>query len=210
MKRTNRPPEDRSLGEILFGAYRGRVLAALLLHPDEAYHVRELSRVTGVPVGSLHRELRLLSAAGILVRSSAGNQVRFAADRSNPIFEEIASILRKTVGIADVLRDALAPLAPQIRLALVFGSIAAAREAPGSDIDVLIVGSVSFAQVVEAVSPAQERLRREINPVVFTPEELAAKLKRRDRFLMRIAREPKIFLIGVPRDFAEPAEDRAT
>lgn len=106
------------------------------MHPDESFYVRELARLTGVPAGSLHRELTLLTEAGLLLRSVAGNQVRYQVDRACPIHEDLAGIFRKTVGLADVLREALAPLAGKINLTFVFGSMAQGKETAGSDVDV--------------------------------------------------------------------------
>ena len=203
---TPRPPQ---LVEVLFGAYRRQILALLLLRPGESFYVREIARLTGVPAGSLHRELKLLHDAGLLERSTAGNQVRYQVDRSCPIHEELAGIFRKTAGLADILREAMAPLARKIDLAFVFGSVAQGRERATSDVDVLVVGSASFAAVVAALGRAGERLRRDVNPVVMTRTDFEAKLARRERFIARVAREPKIFLIGDPGEFAEPAEDRA-
>src|SRR5690606_2739344 len=99
------------------GDYRRRVLALLLLHPEEGFYLREIERLTGVPAGSLHRELRALADAGLLVRSASGNQVRYQVDRACPIYEELAGIFRKTAGLVDVLREALAPLGAAVRLA---------------------------------------------------------------------------------------------
>ena len=98
--RTDRRP--RQPVELLFGAYRRRVLALLLLHPDESFYVRQISRLARVPAGSLHRELKALAAAGLLVRSSLGNQVRYEANRACPIYEGLAAIFRTTTGIAEV------------------------------------------------------------------------------------------------------------
>ncbi len=96
--------------ELLFTAYRRQVLGLLLLRPDDSLHVREISRLTGVPAGSLHRELRTLTEAGLLLREPVGNQVHYRANRAAPLYPELAVIFRKTTGLADVLRDALAPL----------------------------------------------------------------------------------------------------
>ena len=109
--------------ELLFTAYRRQVLGLLLLRPDDGLHVREISRLTGVPAGSLHRELRTLTEAGLLLREPAGNQVRYRANRAAPLYPELAEIFRKTTGLADVLHDALAPLGKKIQLAFVFGSL---------------------------------------------------------------------------------------
>ncbi len=202
-------PQAPQLVEVLFGAYRRQILALLLLRPDESFYVREIGRLTGVPAGSLHRELKLLCDAGLLLRSVAGNQVRYQLDRACPIQEELAGIFRKTSGLADVLREALAPLADKIRLALIFGSVARGKERTTSDVDVLVVGSVSFAAVVEVLSRAGARLRREVNPVVMTVADFKAKLAKGDRFAARVAREPKIILLGDAGEFAELTENRA-
>src|SRR5690606_11717738 len=106
------------------GAYRRQILGLLLLRPDETFYVREIARLTGVPAGSLHRELKLLNEAGLLLRATAGNQVRYQANRDCPIHEELAGIFRKTAGLADVLRELLGPLQAPISVALVFGSVA--------------------------------------------------------------------------------------
>ena len=196
------------LVEVLFGAYRRQILALLLLRADESFYVREIARRTGVPAGSLHRELKLLAESGLLLRTTAGNQVRYQAARDCPIFEELAGIFRKTAGLADVLRELLVPLQKKIALAFVFGSFAQGKAQSTSDIDLLVVGSVSFAKVVEACHAGSARLGREVNPVVMTKAAFRAKLQQGDRFVARVAREPKIFVIGDAGEFAKLAEDR--
>lgn len=207
--RAPRSKNAPQLVDVLLGAYRRRILALLLLNPEKTFYVREMERLTRVPAGSLHRELKLLTDAGLLARSVSGNQVRYQADRTNPIFDELAGILRKTAGLADVLRELLAPLSDAIRLAFVFGSVAQGKERATSDVDVMVVGAVGFAQVVEALAPARDRLQREINPAVMTVDAFRTKLAAKDRFVSRIAREPKIFLLGGANELAELAEDRA-
>lgn len=198
------------LVEILFGAYRRRILGLLLLRPDETFYVREIARLTNVPVGSLHRELKLMKNAGLLLRTSLGNQVRYQANRDCPIHDELAGIFRKTAGLADVLRELLSPLKGQIALALVFGSVARGKERADSDIDLLVVGSVSFADVVQACHSGTARLGREVNPVVMTEAAFRTKRMKGDRFVIRIVKEPKIVLMGDPVELGKPAEDRAT
>ena len=171
--------------------------------------MREIGRLTGVPAGSLHREVTQLTEAGLLERSTAGNQVRYQANRTCPIYEELAGIFRKTSGLADVLREALVPLGNDVEGAFVFGSVAQGKERSTSDVDVMVIGPAAFERVVGALAPAGERLRREINPVVMTAREFRRKLKARDRFVSRIAREPKLMLTGDLHEFGEPAQDRA-
>jgi DNA-binding transcriptional ArsR family regulator len=102
--------------DFLFSPYRRQVLALLLLRPDERFHVRELERLTGISAGSLHRELKAMSEAGLLIREQQGNQVLYQADRSCSIFEELASIFRKTVGLGSELTTALEPIADRPKI----------------------------------------------------------------------------------------------
>jgi len=189
-----------SLASQLLGSTRSAVLGALFLHPESALHVRELARVTGASPGSLHRELRTLAELGLLERGESGRQVFYRANRTSPVFDEIAGLLRKTSGLADVLREALAPLAARIAVALVYGSVAAGQEGPRSDVDVMVLGQAGFAEVVGALAPVQEALRREVNPTVMTRAEFARRRKARDGFVATLLREPKIWLIGDNHD----------
>jgi len=189
---------------LLFPAsYRRRVLALLLLHPERALHVREIARLTGTTPGTLNKELVRLHGAGLLERERVGNQVRYAANSSNAIYPELASILRKTVGVADVLVDALAPVAASIAAAFVFGSVARGTETAGSDVDVLLIGSLGFGEAVKLLYPAQTTFGREINPKVFTVAEWRSKLKSKDPFVKDVLAKPKIHLIGNDDELAK-------
>lgn len=182
--------------ELMFSAYQRKVLALLLMRPEDGLHVREIARLTGVPPGSLHRELRTLTEAGLLLREPVGNQVRYSANRNCPIYPELAEIFRKTTGLADLLRKALAPLSKRIHSAFLFGSIARQAESSRSDVDLFVVGEVTFTEVVAAVSPLQERLGREINPVVMTSEQFRIARESDDRFVRRVLSEQRLVLMG--------------
>lgn len=197
------------LVEHLFSSYRRQILALLLLRPHERYYVREIARLTGISPGSLHRELKQLAETGLLLREEAGNQVRYYADQACPIFEELAGIFRKTIGLADVLSEALLPLGNEVRLAFVFGSVALGQEHVDSDIDLFVLGSVDFVAVVRSLADTHARLGREVNPVVMDQNEFLQKYHEGDRFIRRIAGEARIFVTGGENDFGKLVEDRA-
>jgi predicted nucleotidyltransferase len=194
----------QSLATVLFPAYRRRVLGLLLLRPDEALHGREIARRTGLPAGTLTRELKRLTEVGLLKREKRGNQQVYSADTSCPVFEEVSGILRKTSGLADVLAEALAPAAKQLRAAFVFGSMAQGREIGASDVDLLVIGDVGFAEAVELLHPTQATLGREVNVKVFTRAEFSAKAAT-EPFLRDVLAKPKIFVMGNDHDLAELA-----
>ena len=195
--------------ELMFGAYRRQLLALLLLRPDEQFHVRELERRTGLSAGTIHRELRSMAEAGLLLRHQVGNQVLYRANTTCPIYTELASIMRKTIGFADILSDALSEHCSNIDLAFVFGSMASGEDNPGSDVDLLVLGDVELIDVVASMEAVAVTLCREINPVVMPAEEFTNKYEQAESFARRIATEARIFVVGSEYDFAELVQDRA-
>ena len=170
--------------------------------------MRELARALGKPPGTLLRELNALAAAGVLARRRVGNQVHFQANPASPIYEELRGILKKTVGVAEVLRAALAPLGAKVHAAFVYGSVARGDERAHSDLDVMLVGEASFGDVVAALAPAQASLRREVNPNVYPALEFRKKLAAGDAFLKRVLADRKIFIVGGEDDLGKPAAHR--
>lgn len=195
--------------DFIFSPYRRQVLALLLLRPDERFHVRELERLTGISAGSLHRELKAMAEAGLLIREHQGNQVLYQADRSCFIYEELGSIFRKTVGMGSELTTALEPLADRIAVAFVFGSMASGKQHAKSDLDICVLGEVELLDVVMALASVQESLRREINPVVMSAKQFANALAEQERFAERLVAEPKIFVIGDENEFRKLAQNQA-
>jgi predicted nucleotidyltransferase len=196
--------------ELMFNSYKRRLLSMLLLRPGDRYHVRELSRMTGVPAGSLHRELKTMYDAGLLVREQVGNQVLYSADQDCPIFGELAAIFRKTTGLAYLLRDELDAVSDRIDSAIVFGSMASGRQISSSDVDVLVLGRLKLIDVVKSLAPVGQTLKREINPVVMTNDKFHSLVEKNDRFAMRVIEEPKLFVIGDEGEFAKLNQDRST
>lgn len=197
-----------NLASLLFGTYRREALAQLLLHPDTSLHVREIARRTGKVPGTLLRELNLLADAGLLVRTRVGNQVHFQANPASPIYEDLRNILKRTTGVADVLREALESAEKKVVAAFIYGSIARGDERAGSDLDVMIIGNLGFTEAVRTLAPAQDLLRRQINPNVYARAEFRSKVRSNDPFLKRVLADKKIFLIGGDDDLREPHPHR--
>lgn len=196
------------LGTLFFGAYRRQVLGLLLLHPDESFHLREVARITNTQPGTLRRELSQLTEAGVLSREKIGNLVRYKADTTCPIYDELRGILKKTVGVADVLREALAGLGDKVTVAFIYGSVASGAERRTSDIDLMIIGSASFEQVVSALYPCQETLRREINPTVYSARDFRKRLAESGSFVARVLKEKKLFIRGTEHDVRKLVANR--
>jgi predicted nucleotidyltransferase len=201
-------PYRDNISQTLFGKTRRAVLSLLYSHVDDAFYLRQIVRAAGAGVGAVQRELLELTDAGIIQRLVRGRQVYYQANPQCPVFEELKSLVRKTVGIAAILQIALAPLADRIRVAAIYGSVARSEERRGSDVDLLVVGKVTFAEVVSALGQAQKAINREINPTVYPPSEFRSKLLAGHHFLNTILGKPILFLIGDERELAGLAKKR--
>jgi len=186
------------VSRLLFGSTRREVLALLLGRPDERFYLREILRAVGGGSGAVQRELKQLVNVGLVEREVRGHQVYFSANRNAAIFPELQAIIEKTAGAVDVLRASLATLLSQrrVELAFVYGSVASGKKTARSDVDLLVVGDVSLAQIVPALRAAEARLGREVNPTVYPVREFQNKVKRDAPFLKRVLAGPKLFVAG--------------
>ncbi|EMH4110468.1 nucleotidyltransferase domain-containing protein [Serratia ureilytica] len=182
--------------ELLFSEYRRKVLSLLFIEAGQAFHVREIARRTATQAGTLHKELSRLAEGGILLRQRQGNQICYQANADCLIFPELAAIFRKTCGPAARLRQVLTGFGEDIERAFIFGSVASGKATAASDIDVLIVGKLSFAEVIQAVYPLQATLGREINPKLYSPEEWRAALAENSAFIQDIMDKPQLWIVG--------------
>ena len=192
-----------SVGDLLFGQTRGRVLSLLYGAPDESLFVRQIARLIETSVGSVQRELSLLAGAGLVNRTVLGNQVFFQANQEHPDFPELRALLAKTMGVFQMLKTALAPLASRIDLAFVYGSVARGEEKATSDIDLMVIGAASLDDVLDAVGPLEKQLRRPVNPTIYSREDLKKRLHEGNHFLQSLMDRKKVFLIGDEHEFRE-------
>jgi len=187
---------NKNLSSILFTKTRRAVLSLLYGHVDESFYLRQIVRMTGAGLGPVQRELKQLTDTGIVRRFVQGHQVYFQASQDSPIFNELKSLITKTAGVAETLQSALTPIADRIIIALVYGSIAKGEENQRSDVDLLVVGDVAFAEAVKALRSAQETLGREINPTVYPVDEFCSRIAEDHYFVRDILNGPKIFIVG--------------
>jgi DNA-binding transcriptional ArsR family regulator len=182
---------------------RQGILAATLVQPEKAWYVSELARRMGVPSSSLQRELQALTEAGILKSYRQGRMIYYQANLNSPLFPDLRGLLLKTAGLVDVLRDALKPLAARITLASVYGSIASGQERSGSDIDLMVIGSISPADLALPLRRAREQLGREINPTVYSVSEFNRKRASKDHFLSQVLTGPRLIVLGSDNDLGK-------
>ena len=190
----------------LFSKTRQAVLALLYGRADSSFYTKQVLDAVKIGRGTVQRELKNLTDSGIIIREVQGRQVYYRANEKCPIFNELKSIVRKTFGVADVLRHSLATKANKVRVAFIFGSVARSADDRRSDIDLMVVGRISFGDVVSLLSPAEEKLGREVNAVVYPIAEFKKKVKEDHHFVKTVLEEEKIFLKGDEDELRRLAE----
>jgi uncharacterized protein len=192
----------KTLINALFPKTRRSILAATLMHPERWWFLADLARYLGVPPSSLQREMDSLVQAGILLRRREGKQVYFRPDPNCPVLSELQGVMTKTLGLVDVLRKILTPFKKSIQVAFVYGSIARCEELSESDVDLMIIGDVTLADLSPALQKAEARLARQVNPTLFSREEFSKKLGQGHHFLKTVMGNDKLFILGNENDVA--------
>lgn len=190
-------PAPLPLADALFSKARQRVLGVIFSTPDRSFYTNQVIALAQSGAGAVQRELAGLAAAGLLTVRMQGNQKHYQANAASPVFAELRGLVLKTMGLADVLRHALAPLEGQIGQAFVFGSVAKQQDTAASDIDLLVVSdALGYGEVLGALEGARHTLARAINPVLYSEAEFQRRLQGDNAFLTRVMQQPKIWLIG--------------
>ena len=187
-----------SIGDALFTKTQQKVLGLLFGKPDQSFYTNEVMRWVSMGRGTVSRELDKLVAAGILTSTRVGNQNHYQANMSNPVYQELVGIVRKTFGVADEIREALKPFDDKIELAFIYGSLAKGSDTRSSDIDLMLVGKeIHYGDIMEVLIPLEESLQRAINPTIYEPQDFKTKLDKGNSFITRVMDLPKIMIKGI-------------
>ena len=194
---TRQSKRRRSLSDALFSKTQQRVLGLVFGHPDRSFFAREIIARAGGGTGAVQRELSRLVDSGLVTVRSIGNQRHYQANRDSPVFTELRGLITKTIGVAEPLRAALAPLSDRIDLALLYGSVAKGEDRADSDIDLLVVANdVTLEELFERLAPLEKKLERRVNPTLYKPAEFRRRRESRNPFVVKVLAGETILLIG--------------
>jgi len=203
-----------SIATALFTDSQARLFLWLFGQPERSYHLSELRRLTELGSASLQRELNRLTDAGLILSERVGNLRRFQANPQSPVYQELVALTRKSLGAAPLLQEALQPIADQLEIAYIYGSVARQTDTANSDIDLMLVGeNLSLNEILTQLLPLESQLGRKINPNCYTPLEYSKRLGEPDSFINRVLAQPILPLIGnanEPAGAGQSAEDRPT
>jgi uncharacterized protein len=196
--------EQRSvLAQLLSSQVRAEILRLLFNLRAAELHGRDIQRRSGLAVGTVQQELKRLVGLGLAIARRAGNRVYFRANAEHPLYGELRSLVTKTVGLVDVLREALT--GDGIQLAFVYGSVASGREGTHSDVDLLVVGEVGLRALSTRLRGVAGTIGREVNPTILEAAEFRARVARGEPFLARVLSEPALFVVGTRDELVELA-----
>ncbi len=174
---------------------KAEVFRLLFGRSENSLHLREIERQSGLALGTVRQELEQLTSLGLVEKRADGNRRLYSANRHHPLYVDIRNLVLKTSGLAEALRAALEEESA-IRAAFVFGSVARGEEQADSDVDLMVIGTVTLRQITRRLSGIAGKVGREINPHVFSLEEFRRRLEKEDHFLSTVMKNPKLFLIG--------------
>lgn len=185
----------------LFGSgTRVALLSKLLMNSDQSFHIRELSRNLSIPYSVLYKEVKNLFWLGILNEEKRGRVTLVSANKRLPFFAELKGLIRKTTGLADLVRARLGEV-EGIRFALIYGSFASGEESQTSDVDVLVVGNTGEEGVLGAISQVEKETGREVNYILWNENTFRKNVKARHHLLRDVANNPFIMVIGEENEF---------
>lgn len=178
---------SQSLADALFTTTQQRLLGLLFGQPGRSFFVTELIELADVGRGTVQRELTRLNCSGLVITERRGNQKHYRANPGAPIFQELCSIISKTVGVQKQVRAALDPLEDRISLALIYGSVAKQSDTAKSDIDLLVVSdNLTLEDLYSHLSDVEKQLGRQINPTLYTVSEFSKRRSSGNAFLKRV------------------------
>jgi predicted nucleotidyltransferase len=192
-----------NISNALFSKAQQHVLGLLYSQPDKGFYTNEIIRLSKSGTGAVQRELAKLTAVGLVTIKRVGNQKHYQANRANPLFSELRSLVMKTFGLADIIRDAITPIAKHIHIAFIYGSIAKQEDTAASDIDLMVISdTLSYAELFKLLEETEIQLGRKINPTFYSRAEWIKKSKGGNHFVTSLSKQPKIFLIGTEDELA--------
>lgn len=175
-----------------------RAVLGIIFREAQGIHLRALMNLTGLGSASAQRELKKLTEAGILVKEEVGKVLLYKPNAASPVYPELRSLLKKTEGVAQALREALLPYCSQIERAFIYGSVAREEDTADSDIDLFVLSdTLGSADLYPVLVNIETELGRKVSLAVYRTAEYQRKLEARNHFLVSILNGPVIELIGV-------------
>lgn len=187
---------ETTIGAALFGTVRRRVLGLLFREWERDFYQREIVEAVGCGSGAVQRELKQLTAAGIITRSERGKLVFYQANHDSPVFDDLHGLIMKTSGMAEVLREILESFSDSIEVAFIFGAVAEGADHRDRSVDLMVIGEIGLQRLGVPLFAAEVELNRKIEATIWSADDLREKLADEEHFASAAMQGPKVFVSG--------------
>jgi len=186
---------ERNVLTKLFSSTRAELLGLFFNNPDDRFYLREIARHIGKDAAGIKRELDNLVKLGLLAREKRGVQKYYFANKSSPVFFEMKGLVFKTTGVQGAMKASLSRL-KGVKAAFIYGSYAKGAEKEDSNINLMVIGQANITELNDMVMGLEEKLKRDIDYLVFDEQEYRKRKETKDPFVREILKGKKIFLVG--------------
>jgi len=189
------------LADVLSSKVKAELFRLLFGARAERLHLRELARQSGLAVGTVRQELDRLARLGVVQSEADGNRTYYRANQQHPLYPGINSLVLKTVGVLDVLRETLRDT--PVRVAFIYGSKPGSPEELAIDLDLLVIGSIEKRELEKRLTAGAHTVDWGINFYLLTVEQFKSQQKECDQILSTMLAAPRLFIIGDDQALSE-------
>ena len=177
------------------------VLLFFLLHPDEETYLARIVRATGNALIQVQRGLKRLEEAGLITRILRGHKAYFRANMKHAAFKDLKRVVLKTIIFSDPIDQELSSIQSKVKYGFIFGSTAIDTDSSDSDIDLFLIGDLSYQEAGRFSFPLSMKLGREVNTAIYSLKDFKKKIKEKSPFILEVIQGAKIWLLGDEDEF---------
>ena len=149
------------LESLITSKTRLRIIVKFFLNIANNGYLNSLANEFGESTNSIRKELNNLSSAGYLEKYSLNNKVIYKANASHPLFKIIQKIVRKHIGIEEILESVYDKIG-DVKKIMIIGDYA--KGIDSGLIEILIVGDNINKEYLDFISPRIEnKIKRKVS-----------------------------------------------
>jgi len=156
------------LTDLISSKTRIKLLLKFFLNSSTTSYLRGLAEEFDESTNSVRLELNRLEQAGMLFSYSKGNKKLYQANRQYPLFKEIQNIVRKHLGIDQLLLTVVERLG-NLEQAYLTGPFSAGMDGP--IIDLILVGELEVDYLSQLIPKAESLVDRKIRYIHYASAE---------------------------------------
>jgi len=182
------------LSRIFKSKTRQALLELYFANLDKTYYLRELERLLDIPVSMIRKELLRLTQDGTFLSERKGSLNYFYVNKSYLFFDELKSIIKKTLGLEVFFREELKNI-KGIEYAFIYGSFNKDKIETKNEIKLFIIGKINEDTLGRRLDRIGEKVKRRIIYILYSKDEFKKMKLENDSFIMEFLRNPKIPLL---------------